>query len=324
MSSERIFAIGDIHGCAEELEKLLAILPFNNTDTIVFLGDYIDRGPNSKKVIDLILDLKKKTNVVCLKGNHESMAIDFIKDPSSAQAGLFIMNGGSSTLASYTLRADQFIIPDEHLEFYQSLELFYETDDYFFVHAGVPNIPLKKIDQEEHAMELLWLRSSFHNSSYKWGKIIVHGHTVVDDVEIHKNRINLDTGCVFKGKLSAIELPSQKIYQVNARTEIPHVYLKEDPPSPRKATRFTGTVPVNIKGRHGDRNFQTLNYNEFGMLLQDLGDHSVRIEVGEIVSGTIGDSRFNQVEFTGQIVRTQQKGDTLLYGIKMVEPLLKN
>ena len=324
LDSEKIFAIGDIHGCAEELESLLSQLPIEKNDTIVFLGDYIDRGPNSKKVIDLILELKKGQNIVCLMGNHESMAIDFIKDPSSAQAGLFIMNGGSATLASYTLTGDHFLIPDEHIAFYQNLELFYETKDYFFVHAGVPNVPLKKINSEEHALEMLWVRSSFHKSKYKWSKTIVHGHTVVDEVEISKKRINLDTGCVFKGKLSAIELPSQKIYQVNARKEIPHVYLKEAQPTPRIATRFTGNIPVFIEGDHGLKAFQTLNYNEFGMLLQDLEAAIARFEVGEIIKGKIGDARFNQVEFTGQVVRTQQKNETILYGVKMIEPLLKS
>ncbi|MCJ8277615.1 MAG: serine/threonine protein phosphatase, partial [Bdellovibrionales bacterium] len=99
MNQNRIFAIGDIHGCAEELNKLISLLPLNSEDTLVFLGDYIDRGPNSKKVVDIILDLKKNYNVICLKGNHEAMINEFIDDPSSPQAGLFIMNGGSSTLA---------------------------------------------------------------------------------------------------------------------------------------------------------------------------------------------------------------------------------
>lgn len=317
MTSERIFAIGDVHGCAEELEILLNQLPLSNTDTVVFLGDYVDRGPNSKKVIDLIIDLKKRCNVVALKGNHESMMIDFINDPSSAQAGLFIMNGGSSTLASYTLRADQFVIPDEHIEFLQQLKVCYETEDFFFVHAGVPDMPLHKIDLELQEMELLWIRSSFHNSRYNWGKTIVHGHTVVNNVEMTPRRINLDTGCVFNGTLSAIELPSRKLYQVKARENIPHVYLKEDPPSPRIATRFSGTIPVTIQGH----SFQTLNYNEFGMLLQDLEMRTERFQIGEIISGTIGGSHHNQVSFTGQVVRTQQKGDMLLYGIKMMEPL---
>ena len=321
MNQNRIFAIGDIHGCAEELNKLISLLPLNSEDTLVFLGDYIDRGPNSKKVVDIILDLKKNYNVICLKGNHEAMINEFIDDPSSPQAGLFIMNGGSSTLASYALQGDHFVIPDEHLEFYKSLQTYYETEDYFFVHAGVPNIALDKIDLDEHEMEMLWIRKSFHNSRFNWKKKIVHGHTVVNDVDINKKRINLDTGCVFQGKLSAIELPGEKIYQVDARKDIPHIYLKEDPPSPLIATRFVGIIPVRVKTQENYESFQTLNYNEFGMLLQDLNAEIVRFEIGEIISGLIGDNRYNEVEFVGQVVRTQQDGDNILYGVKMMERL---
>ncbi|MCB0378631.1 MAG: serine/threonine protein phosphatase, partial [Bdellovibrionales bacterium] len=215
MSSDRWIAIGDIHGCADELESLIEQLPIDDNTHLVFLGDYVDRGPNSKKVIQMVIDLKKRCDVIALKGNHEAMMLDFLKDPSSVSAGLFILNGGSATLASYSTGSEKFHIPDDHLEFLESLKFYHETDDYFFVHAGVPDVPLNKIDIKKHSLDLIWIRSAFHTSTFQWDKVIVHGHTVVEQVEMLENRINLDTGCVFQGRLSALDLSDRQLYQVS-------------------------------------------------------------------------------------------------------------
>ncbi len=318
-----IFAIGDIHGCATELKELINKLPLTDDSEIVFLGDYVDRGPHSNEVIQTIIDLKQTHNVTALLGNHESMMIEFFKDPSSSLAGFFILNGGSATLASYVTHGNDYIVPDSHMEFLKELKLFHETEDYFFVHAGVPDVKLKQMVPEIYYNELLWIRHTFLESSFPWEKIIVHGHTPSVDVEIKKNRINLDTGCVFNGALSAIELPSNKIYQVQAKQEIPHIYLKEDPQISRVAKRFKGSIPVFIFRDGGYSQFQTLNYNEFGMLILEDTRSSNILEVGEILTGKIGHLSAHQIEFTGEVVRHQKRGHEIAYGVRMLEPLSK-
>ena len=113
-----IFAIGDIHGCVNELRALLNLLPLTPESTVVFLGDYIDRGGNSKGVIDTIIELRGHCRVVTLKGNHEAMFLDFLDHPGSARAGLFICNGGSATLASYANETGRYELPSEHVAFF--------------------------------------------------------------------------------------------------------------------------------------------------------------------------------------------------------------
>ncbi|MEZ4872075.1 MAG: metallophosphoesterase family protein [Bdellovibrionales bacterium] len=212
MKDKKLFAIGDIHGCFEQLQLLVEQLPLDENSELVFLGDYVDRGPYSKQVIDYIIELKSKYNVTCLRGNHEQMMLDFLDNPASINACLFIMNGGSATLASYEVELGQYSIPDDHMIFLRNLKLYHETDQYFFVHAGVPDIELSQIDESKHKNDMLWIRESFLENDRRWEKIIVHGHTVFDTVQIEENRISLDTGCVYNQSLSAIELYSGTIY----------------------------------------------------------------------------------------------------------------
>ncbi len=322
MSRDKVFAIGDIHGCAKELKKLLSLLPLDSSSTIVFLGDYVDRGPGSNEVIQTIIDLDRDYNVVALMGNHEDMMLEFLRDPSSSLAGFFILNGGSATLASYVTHGNQYTIPDAHMHFLKNLRLYYETDTHFFVHAGVPNIKLNQLDELQHRNDLLWLRNSFMQSRFKWEKIIVHGHTPAPQVEVTKKRINLDTGCVFNGVLSAMEVHSGELYQVPAEPAEEPVYLKEDPQRSRVAKRFLGTIPVYIETETGYEEFLTVNYNAFGLLIVDVSGSDQRIfEVGQNLKGKIGDLSTAQIDFVGQVVRHQRRGAEIAYGIKMLEPL---
>ncbi len=322
MAPKKVFAIGDIHGCAEELKRLLAKLPLDDQSTVVFLGDYVDRGPDTKGVIQTILELQTRHHVVALLGNHEDMMLEFIRDPSSTLAGFFILNGGSATLASYITGGNNYEIPDAHIHFLQNLNLFYETDTHFFVHAGVPDVPLRKLDTEQHRNDLLWIRNAFMDSRFKWEKVIVHGHTPIDQVEITKTRVNLDTGCVFNGSLSAIEVHSGAIYQVKAEEQVPQTFLKENPQRSRVAKRFLGSIPVFVETPNGFEQFLTVNYNEFGLLIVDVDGSEGRIfEVGQILQGKLGDLSTAQVDFVGQVVRHQKRGREIAYGIKMIEPL---
>lgn len=217
VQSDRLFAIGDIHGQFEELILLLQQLPLVASSTLVFLGDYVDRGLQSKEVIQKIIDLQGSYNVITLLGNHEQMFLNYLQDPLCGIGSSFLQNGGTATLASYSTELGDYEVLPEHKRFLQSLRLSYQTKDYFFVHAGVPKIPLKDLDEEKHKAEMLWIRERFLVGNYSWEKIIVHGHTPTIEVEITPNRINLDTGCVYGNRLSAIGLPSNTVYSVPSK-----------------------------------------------------------------------------------------------------------
>lgn len=321
----RIIAIGDIHGCASELESLIERLAPTRNDLLVFLGDYIDRGPNSARVIDLILELKSRCEVVALMGNHERMFLDFLEHPESAGAGLFILNGGSSTLANYAGPEGSFEIPEAHIRFFHSLKYFHEVEDYFFVHAGVPDVPLKSVTPDKYASDLLWMRQPFLSSSYDWSKVIVHGHTPVSAPEIKANRIAIDTGCVYDGALTAFEIPSRAFIQVEkgVKGESPVLAHSANEGSSRIAMRFNGRLPV-LAGRPGERprDFETLNYNQFGLLLRELeGAEAPPIEEGEKIAGTIAPATKSKIEFIGHVVRTETRATGLssgiLYGVRI-------
>lgn len=230
-SAEKVYAyaIGDIHGRADLLEKLLGKIKADarkNSQArphIIFLGDYVDRGMESKKVVDLSLDFDLKGGTkVYLKGNHEAMMLDFLADPSTGP--LWFENGGLATLLSYGVQPqgnfsskndlenirDQFLtnIPKAHKDFYGNLVLNYELGNYFFVHAGVnPDRPLDKQTCED----LLWIRDKFLESKKPLEKTVVHGHSVVFDQMVSENHISVDTGAFFTGKLTCVVLESEDV-----------------------------------------------------------------------------------------------------------------
>lgn len=316
-----IYAIGDVHGCAYELRNLLNKLPLTPESTVVFLGDYIDRGGQSKDVVDTILELRKQCQVVCLMGNHESMFLNFLDNPGTEKAGLFIVNGGSATLASYADENGNYEFPEEHIKFYRELKLFYEDEHHFFVHAGVPEIPLDKIDETTHGKKMLWIRGSFLTSKYDWGKVIVHGHTPVPEVEIHRNRINVDTGCVFMRSLSAVALPGQQVFSVPRQLIIKPVYLR-DTASRRVAIRFQGVLPVFVEDGEGrdEMRFETLDYSEAGLYMRELtcGAES-KLKEGQEIEGHLGQRESSgSVGFSGRVVRVHDKESGFHYAVQVL------
>ncbi|MCM2282431.1 MAG: serine/threonine protein phosphatase, partial [Bdellovibrionaceae bacterium] len=317
-----IYAIGDIHGCNVELQLLLKQLPLSRDTLVVFLGDYVDRGGQSKQVIETILELRQRVPVVTLMGNHEALFLDFIDHPESAGAGVFIFNGGSATLVSYQTTPGRFEIPPEHDRFLRELRLYYETEDYFFVHAGVPDVPLHQLSTAENGAQMLWIRSSFLASRYDWKKKIVHGHTPVLEPEIRTNRINLDTGCVFNGALTAIELPSQRIFTVEKQDKVEAApFLRNHSHESRVAARFHGALKVTVARGVTTLEFETLNYNEFGLLIRESISDSVTgrpsLQVGDIINGVIGTQNWVEIRFDGEVVRTETRGDDVLYGVRV-------
>lgn len=313
-----VFAIGDVHGCADELEELLSMLPLNSDSTVVMLGDYIDRGPYSRRVIEILIEWKTKHNIVTLSGNHEEMLREFLDGSNPQRVARFILNGGSSTLADFADDHGEWVIPSSHLKFLDELQLWYETDDHFFVHAGVPDISLKELDAVRDRDELLWIRRAFIGNSRRWEKRIVHGHTPVNAVEVSASRINVDTACAYGGFLTAIELPSHRIYSVPRKTGLRPAFLR-DKTSRRAAVRFLGSVPVTIHHEKlGELELETLNYSEIGMLLWS-SEESARttqlLEEGAAVQGTVGDGW--QVPFSGRVVHSRKQSDGWQYGLSV-------
>jgi serine/threonine protein phosphatase 1 len=226
-TGRRIYAVGDIHGRADLLAALFARIDDDLksrpiADAVqVFLGDYIDRGPNSREVIDLLLARRKGYGVVLLKGNHEDYALRFFSEPALLSEWKNV--GGLNTILSYgvnpTSRHDHksqrrlatalgHSMPDSHRRFLGGLALSFSCGDFFFVHAGVrPGIPLQK--QSQH--DLLWIREDFLLHEEDFGKVVVHGHTPAREPEIRPNRINIDTGAYATGRLTCLVLEGEQM-----------------------------------------------------------------------------------------------------------------
>jgi serine/threonine protein phosphatase 1 len=314
MLTKEVYAIGDIHGCFEELSELVESLKPKPEKTFIFVGDYIDRGENSRAVIDYIIELKKRAQVITLMGNHEELLLHYLEHNNTMKSATFLYNGGGATLASYSNQQGWFEIPPHHIEFFKSLPLFYQDEKHFFVHAGLPDVSLKELYSDIFRQELLWIRDSFLKSNYNWGKLIVHGHTPLESVQITHNRISIDTGCVFGKKLSAIKLPEKEIFSVPKKKPTNHIYL-HDFDARRSTVRFNATIPVRINYRNIDFFFITLNYSELGMLICDAQKKTSMIFAeGTILVGEIGD--IDPVMFAGKIVRHQRSADINHYAIQ--------
>jgi serine/threonine protein phosphatase 1 len=318
MSTSPLFAIGDVHGCARELHILLAELPLTPDSTLVFLGDLIDRGNYSREVVSTVINLSKKYRVIALRGNHEDMFVQFLEKRETPDAASFIFNGGSSTLASYSDEDGSYVIPDDHRKFIFSMPLYYETEKFFFVHAGLPEVPLKDLKPELHRMQFLWARHPFLTSQFNWGKVVIHGHTPISAPDIRRNRINIDTGCVYDGSLTAMEVNSGKLFSVEkSQKNEPRIYLREKT-SHRTATRFEGAVAVQVETHQGSFDFETLNYNEFGLLIWETRRSSASsLTPPQKVSGVIGNVDHRKLGFSGTVVRKEDRRDQTLYGVKL-------
>lgn len=219
---ERIFVIGDIHGCAAETEVLLTFLQgklgLTPHDLVVFLGDYIDRGPDSYGVLDLLVRFQEKfPSTRFLRGNHEDMLMDFLGFGGNL-GHAFLYNGGLETIQSYGIsvfsppQEMMKLIPEDHFKFFSSLDSIIEVDDFILVHAGL-NPELALIDQ--NGEDIFWIREPFLDSEYQFKKTIVFGHTPHKEVyDFRPSKLGLDTGLVFGNKLSCVELRSGGLFQV--------------------------------------------------------------------------------------------------------------
>lgn len=204
----RILAIGDIHGMLEKLQMMMLAINWDpDEDTLLFIGDYVDRGPESAGVIDHILGLMSwSENVICLRGNHEQLLLDFLH---GRHMQTFLYNGGDTTIDSYGGWDEG--VPEEHYYFLESLPYYWETDEYIFVHAGLRDgIPL----EQQSLRDLLWIREEFINSDYDHGKKVIYGHTPTKMPVVQKNKIGIDTGAVYGGNLTCLEIPGMVFHTV--------------------------------------------------------------------------------------------------------------
>ena len=223
----RFYAIGDVHGRADLLDRLLSRIDAHvaaqpaTRPVCLFVGDYIDRGPGSRDVINILINCALGREMIFLRGNHDLFVARFLKDPATLQDWSQI--GGLETLMSYglqpTFRPDtgaqdelaqalNAVLPASHRRFLEGLASSFVCGDYFFAHAGVrPGIPLARQSEDD----LLWIRDEFLLHEENFEKIVVHGHTPVHEIDIRPNRINIDTGAYATGRLSCLILEGNRV-----------------------------------------------------------------------------------------------------------------
>ncbi len=229
----RVYAIGDIHGRMDLLEVMIGAIgrdleayPAASSLTLT-LGDYIDRGPQSREVVERLSQNPFANAFLALKGNHETLLQGFLDEPSSATYWRRL--GGLETLSSYGIEVGSLMrgkeagkaaetlrrrLPKTHLDFFAGLSLSFSLGPYFFCHAGVrPGVPLARQSEED----LLWIREEFLLSSEDFGKIIVHGHSPREEPEVLPNRINVDTGAFITGRLTCAVLEGRRVRFLTAR-----------------------------------------------------------------------------------------------------------
>jgi calcineurin-like phosphoesterase family protein len=229
----RLYAVGDIHGRADLLRRLHALIredaeaASETRRRVVYLGDYVDRGPEARAVLDLLIDEPLGGfERVHLKGNHEDALLGFLED--AAIGPMWLGFGGAATLLSYGVPApamparDELLhmqeafaaaFPDDHRAFLKGLATRHEEGDFLFVHAGVrPGVPLA--DQREE--DLLWIREPFLSTAADFGKVVVHGHSIAYEPELRHNRIGIDTGAFATGRLTCLVLAGDALSLLQA------------------------------------------------------------------------------------------------------------
>jgi serine/threonine protein phosphatase 1 len=217
--NSRLFAIGDIHGCFDQLRTLIQKkIRASKEDKIILVGDYVDRGSKVKEVIDYLIELKNNNfDIIPLIGNHETMLLDALDD--SHQLFRWIYNGGTETLRSFGIDSLK-KLDKQYVTFFRNLIYYFTYENYIFVHAGFDE---KAADPFSDKHSMVWIRTETYTDPRFTGKTIVHGHSPVsvwecrENVANGSNVINIDTGCVYShfegyGKLTAIELNSRKLF----------------------------------------------------------------------------------------------------------------
>jgi serine/threonine protein phosphatase 1 len=231
--NRRFYVIGDIHGRSDLLNRIVDAIRRDIEDKpateslTVTLGDYVDRGPDSRGVLDRLAQNPFPTAYVALKGNHEELLERFLDSPAIASQWRHL--GGLETLHSYNVAVAPLMIgkgfdqassalrqalPEEHSTFLRNLKLSLTLGRYFLCHAGVrPGIPL----ESQRAEDLLWIRDEFLRSNSNFGKIIVHGHTPIESPEVLPNRINIDTGAFATGRLTCLVIEGESLRFLSTR-----------------------------------------------------------------------------------------------------------
>jgi serine/threonine protein phosphatase 1 len=223
----RIYALSDIHGCADLLKRAFeaidADLKRSKAERVlhVILGDYIDRGLDSRRTLDLLIERARSNAFVFLKGNHEDVLLSFLQDPTRLHD--WRQFGGLQTLISYGLRpplspsaseqldlarAFAAALPADHKSFLEGLKPSFSCGDFFFAHAGVrPGIALEAQQEED----LLWIRDEFLTSQLDFGKFVIHGHTPVREPDLQPHRLNIDTGAYATGRLTLLRIEGAEL-----------------------------------------------------------------------------------------------------------------
>lgn len=237
-AGKRVWAIGDIHGCADLLQALLAqvfaMQSILAPARIVFLGDYVDRGPGSRDVIETLIELKTFANVEAsfIRGNHDYMMQEFLRQPQVGQAWLAM--GAGPALLSYGVEPPRNpaspsqwretwarfndTVPQSHRDFLAALEPSVQEGDYFFTHAGVR--PGKSIARQKPT-DLMWIRNAFLNDKRRLDKIVVHGHTVTSAPHSDHRRVGVDTGAYASGELTAVCIDAAERHFLQVRRTAP-------------------------------------------------------------------------------------------------------
>lgn len=218
-----LIAIGDIHGCAQTLDALMQSLAPRSNEQLVFLGDYVDRGPDSCGVIDRLLKFEQTHNCTFLRGNHDAYLLQWCETGVYQDWHLF---GGDSTLESYKGPDGIVEVPSSHVDFLRRTHFFLDTPRYLFVHGGLD--PNKTVEENLTASDLrafMYCREHLQARTVVWEKCVVFGHTPMPEPIVTPQMIGIDTGCVFGdmpglGRLSAIRLPGNRIVSAtNCDTE---------------------------------------------------------------------------------------------------------
>ncbi|HQS96670.1 MAG: serine/threonine protein phosphatase [Novosphingobium sp. 17-62-19] len=228
---QRVYAVGDIHGRLDLFEQLLQRIEADDAarrpadTTLILLGDLIDRGPDSRAMVDRAMELAQSGNVRVLAGNHEEMLLVSMENDEALRH--FLRHGGKETLFSYGLDPAEYsrstlpdlrermaaLVPGEHIAFFHAMEDRIVIGDYLFVHAGIrPGVPI----EEQATSDLRWIRREFLDHADWHGHLVVHGHTITDAPDVQPNRIGIDTGAYASGRLTALGIEGGENWFISA------------------------------------------------------------------------------------------------------------